>query len=89
MFNRPGLLDLSVKNMLFRRIAAQAMPRLDGVSPYRSMAFRRNAAGAMLSLFVLAAQAQTVTGFSPASGQPGNVIAITGSGLTGATFGRI
>jgi len=51
----------------------------------RSLVSRRIAGGALLFLFGLAAQAQTITGFSPASGKPGNVITITGSGLTGAT----
>jgi hypothetical protein len=41
---------------------------------------------AILSLlFVLRAPAVTVTGFSPASGQPGNLITVTGSGFNSAT----
>jgi len=43
------------------------------------------AAGTLLFFFVVAARAQTVTGFSSPSGQPGNVITITGSGFAGAT----
>jgi uncharacterized repeat protein (TIGR01451 family) len=39
----------------------------------------------LLLFFALAARGVTITGFSPASGQPGDVITITGSGFTGVT----
>ena len=42
-------------------------------------------AGVLLLLFPTLAWSLAITGFSPASGQPGNVITITGSGFTGAT----
>lgn len=38
-----------------------------------------------LLFFLSTSRAVTVTGFSPASGQPGNLISITGSGFSGAT----
>lgn len=39
----------------------------------------------LLLLFPAAAWSQTINGFSPASGRPGNVITINGSGLSGVT----
>ncbi len=38
-----------------------------------------------LCLFAVAAGGQTITGFSPAYGQPGDPVNITGTGFTGAT----
>jgi uncharacterized repeat protein (TIGR01451 family) len=43
------------------------------------------AAGTLLLFLVLTARGMTITGFSPASGQPGNVVTITGSGFSSAT----
>jgi uncharacterized repeat protein (TIGR01451 family) len=42
-------------------------------------------AGMLLLCFPLAAPGLTITGFSPAFGQPGNVITLTGSGFNSAT----
>jgi hypothetical protein len=46
----------------------------------------RLAAGTLALFFCLAARGVNITGFSPASGQPGNVITINGSGFTGTTM---
>jgi hypothetical protein len=42
--------------------------------------------GMLLLCFPLAASGLTITGFSPAFGQPGNVITVTGSGFNSATM---
>jgi len=42
-------------------------------------------AGMLLLCFPLAASGLTISGFSPAFGQPGNVITVTGSGFNSAT----
>jgi hypothetical protein len=46
---------------------------------------RRTALGTLLLFLPATAWSVTISGFSPASGQPGNVITINGSGFTGTT----
>ncbi len=59
------------------------MPRRIGTGSF--LFLQRITTGMLLLFFPVIARSVTITNFFPASGQPGNVITITGSGFTSAT----
>src|SRR5271170_2935590 len=58
---------------------------LGGLAGTRSCWISRVTAGMLWLSFPTAAWSVAINGFSPAFGQPGNVITINGSGFNGAT----